>query len=122
MIFIVDDDASVRKALQRLICSAGMAVQAFSSAEDLLSAHLPAPQCLIVDVRMPGMSGLDLQQHLLADNQHIPMVFISGHEDELSRISALAAGAVDFLQKPFEDYALLGVLSRVLAEFVRSEE
>jgi FixJ family two-component response regulator len=113
-VFIIDDDASVRKALKRLICSAGMTVETFASAEEFLTAKLPPPDCLVLDVRMAGMSGLELQQRLAADNQRIPIVFITAHDDEQARQSALQAGASDFLHKPFEDHVLLTALARAV--------
>jgi FixJ family two-component response regulator len=116
VISIVDDDASVRKALGRLIRSAGMGVETFATAEEFLDAARPAPGCLILDVRMPGLGGLGLQQLLAAEGRHIPIVFISGHEEEQARREALAAGAVDFLQKPFDDLSLLEAVARALAK------
>lgn len=124
-VFIIDDDPSVRKALRRLIRSAGMSVEAFASAEEFLEAfplssdcrraESPRPDCLVLDMRMPGMSGLELQQRLAAANQHIPIVFISAHDDEQARGVALAAGAADFLLKPFDDHVLLAALARAMA-------
>jgi FixJ family two-component response regulator len=119
-VFVIDDDPSVRKALQRLIRSAGMDAEAFGSAEDFLAeSHSPA-DCLVLDVRMPGMSGLELQQLLIAKEQPIPIVFISAHDDEECRRSALAAGATDFLHKPFEDRVLLDAIARAIAH-IRAE-
>jgi two-component system, LuxR family, response regulator FixJ len=115
-IFVIDDDASVRKALQRLIRSAGMSVETFASAEEFLHAKVPLPDFLVLDVRMPGMSGLELQQFLLAKNQLVPIVFITAHDDEQARRSAMLAGAVDFLHKPFEDHVLLQALSRTATQ------
>jgi FixJ family two-component response regulator len=112
LIFVIDDDASVRKALQRLIRSAGMSVETFASAEEFLHAKVPLPDFLVLDVRMPGMSGLELQQSLLAESQYVPIIFITAHDDEQARQSAMSAGAVDFLHKPFEDHVLLEALSR----------
>ena len=116
IIYVIDDDASVRKALQRLIRSAGMSVETFASAEEFLYAKVPLPDFLVLDVRMPGMSGLELQQALLAENQHVPIVFITAHDDEQARQSAMLAGAVDFLHKPFEDHVLLEALSRTVPQ------
>jgi FixJ family two-component response regulator len=114
-VFIIDDDPSVRKALQRLIRSAGMVVETFASAEEFLEASLPPPDCLVLDVRLSGMSGLQLQQRLAADQHRIPIVFITAHDDELARELAMQAGAVGFLHKPFEDHVLLSILARTVA-------
>ncbi|MGN6544705.1 MAG: response regulator transcription factor [Aureliella sp.] len=119
IIFVADDDASVRKALARLIRSAGMATRTFASAEDFLGADLPLPDCLIVDLCMPGMSGLELQQRLAEGGKHVPLVFISAHDDERARQAALAGGALAFLHKPFEDEALLKVLASAVAHECR---
>jgi FixJ family two-component response regulator len=114
-IFVIDDDASVRKALQRLLRSEGMAVKTFASAEDFLAADLPLPDCLVLDVRMSGMSGVELQLRLLAEHGYAPIVFITAHDDEEARASAMAAGAVAFLHKPFEDHVLLDAISQAVA-------
>jgi FixJ family two-component response regulator len=114
-IFIIDDDDSVRKALERLIRSAGMAAQSFSSAEDFLAVQPPLPDCLVLDMRMPGMNGLELQQRLVADQLCVPIVFITAHDDEQASRSAKASGAIDVLQKPFEDHVLLEAISRAVA-------
>jgi len=115
LISIVDDDESVRKALKRLFKSVGLRVEAFASAEDFLS--LASPQhtaCLVLDLRLPGMSGLELQAKLLSANCHIPIVFISAHGDQQARKQALAAGAIDFLQKPFSEKALFDAINSAL--------
>jgi len=105
---IVDDDESVREALQSLLKSMGLRAEGFVSAEDFLhSAPLPDTTCLILDVRMPGMGGLELQRQLAADERRIPIIFITAHGDEDTRARALQAGAVDFLAKPFSEEALL---------------
>jgi FixJ family two-component response regulator len=111
-IYVIDDDASVRKALKRLIRSAGMSAHAFASAEDFLSSSLPLPDCLVLDLRMPGMSGLELQQQLAAEGRSVPIVFISAHDDAPTRFCALAAGAIAFLHKPFDDNALLDAIAQ----------
>jgi FixJ family two-component response regulator len=113
-VHVIDDDASVRKALQRLLRSAGIEAQTFASADEFLRAHVPTPDCLILDVRMPGMSGLELQQRLLSENIHVPIIFISAHDDEHARQAALAAGAIEFLHKPFEQDDLLECLLRIV--------
>jgi FixJ family two-component response regulator len=114
-IYVIDDDASVCKALKRLIRSAGMAAHSFASAEDFLASELPQPDCLVLDLRMPGMSGLELQQQLSAEHRDVPIVFISAHDDDQTRQSALTAGAAAFLHKPFDDHALLAALARATA-------
>ncbi len=111
-ISIVDDDESVREAIRSLIHSVGFGTQVFRSAEDFLnSGRLHITGCLIVDVRMPGMSGLDLQSHLIATDSRVPIVFISANDDDSARSRALEAGAVDFLKKPFSEDALLRAIS-----------
>jgi FixJ family two-component response regulator len=116
-ILIVDDDESVRQALKGLLKSAGFSADAFASAEEFLSSgQLQATSCLILDVRMPGMSGVELQERLIASNAAVPIIFISAHGDEDVRARALQRGAVDFLQKPFSDEALLDAIARVSAQ------
>ena len=108
MVAVVDDDASFRGALQRLLKSAGFQVRAFASAEDFLkSGRQHETGCLIADIRMPGMSGIDLQAKLNADHFPIPTIFISAHGDEKMRLQAMRGGAVKFLAKPFDDAILL---------------
>jgi FixJ family two-component response regulator len=108
MIFIVDDDPSVRKALKRLLSSAGFAVATFGSAEDALkSSQRAVADGFVIDVRMPGMSGLELQRELRAAGSRVPVIFITAHEDADARNAAMEAGATAFLQKPFDDRALL---------------
>jgi FixJ family two-component response regulator len=108
LIAIVDDDDSVRSALQGLMKEAGLPVVAFASAEMFLqSGQQLKTACLIADIRMPGMSGLELQARLNKDRQRIPIIFITAHGDEDMRLRALRAGAVEFLAKPFDDEVLL---------------
>ena len=115
LISIVDDDDSLRNSLNNLIRSVGFRVQGFPSAEAFLnSSELHDTACLILDVRMPGMSGLDLQRQLVAANSPIPIVFITSHGDDDARARALAAGAVDFLYKPFREEALLKAIDSAL--------
>jgi FixJ family two-component response regulator len=110
-ISIVDDDPWIRDALARLLDSVGLAATAFSSAEEFLtSRHRDETSCLILDVRMPGMDGLELQRQLVASNWKVPIIFISAHADAASRERALQAGAVDFFEKPFNSAALLGAI------------
>jgi FixJ family two-component response regulator len=108
LLAIVDDDESVRGALQGLIKSAGFQALAFASAEDFLNSELLHQiACLIADIRMPGMSGLELQEKLSAEHRRIPTIFITAHGDERMRLQAMRAGAVEFLAKPFDDGTLL---------------
>ena len=108
MVAIVDDDDLMRGALQGLLKSAGLPAQAFASAEEFLkSGQQQEVGCLVADIRMPGMSGLELQAKLNADHCRIPTIFITAHGDEKMRMQALRAGAVEFLAKPFDDEALL---------------
>ena len=108
MIAIVDDDDLMRNALQGLLKSAGLPTQAFASAEEFLkSGQQHQVGCLVADIRMPGMSGLELQAKLNADHCRIPTIFITAHGDEKMRMQALRAGAVEFMAKPFDDEALL---------------
>ena len=115
MVAVVDDDESFRTALQRLLRSAGFRVRSFASAEDFLkSAQRHETGCLVADIRMPGMSGLDLQAKLNADHCPIPMIFISAHGDEKMRLQAMRGGAVKFLAKPFDDAILLETVRTAL--------
>ena len=105
---IVDDDESIRAALQGFMKEAGLPAQSFASAEDFLtSGDLNQVGCLVADIRMPGMSGLELQARLNADRHRIPIVFITAHGDENMKMQALRAGAVEFLAKPFNEEVLL---------------
>jgi FixJ family two-component response regulator len=115
LIAIVDDDDSLRNSLNNLIRSVGFGVQGFSSAEAFLNSNqLDDMACLILDVRMPGMSGLDLQRQLIATNCRIPIIFVTSHGDDNARTRALEAGAVDFLYKPFHEEALLNAIDTAL--------
>ena len=108
MVAIVDDDDSMRSALQGLLKAVGLPAQAFGSAEEFLnSGQQYKAACLIADIRMPGMSGLELQAKLNAERCKIPIIFITAHGDAKMRMQALRAGAVEFLAKPFDDEALL---------------
>lgn len=111
VIYIVDDDKSVRRALKRLMTSAGFEAETFGSAEEFLSSgHQDKPGCLVLDVRMAGMSGIELQKHLATSGSKVPIIFISAHEDSRARRSAMEAGAIAFLQKPFDDHELLNAV------------
>jgi len=108
LVAIVDDDDSMRSALQGLLKSVGLPAQAFASGEEFLrSGQHRQIACLIADIRMPGMSGLELQAQLNAEHCRIPIIFITAHGDEKMRMQALRAGAVEFMAKPFNDEALL---------------
>ena len=108
LVAIVDDDDSMRSALHGLLQSADLQAQAFASAEEFLnSGQQHQISCLIADIRMPGMSGLELQAQLNAERCRIPIIFITAHGDEKMRMQALRAGAVEFMAKPFNDEALL---------------
>jgi FixJ family two-component response regulator len=108
VIFVVDDDPSMRATLSDVMRSVGLAVQAFGSAQDFLRSQLPdAPGCLVLDVRLPGQSGLDFQRTLAELGIGVPVVIISGHGDVAMSVRAMKAGAVDFLAKPFRDQDLL---------------
>ena len=127
-IHLVDDDAAFRRSLVFLLESMGWPVQAHASAADYLDAGLPALEqtgCLLLDVRMPGMSGLELQRALIARGCHLPIVFITGHGDVELAVQAMKHGAFDFLEKPFRDQRLLDVVSAALrqreADLVSSE-
>ena len=112
LISIVDDDEGIRQALKSLIDSVGFRAEVFDSGEKFLnSPYLTQTDCLIADVRMPGMSGLELQDRLSAAGRSIPIVFISAHDDTEARARGLRAGAIDFLQKPFSEDSLLGAIS-----------
>jgi FixJ family two-component response regulator len=107
-VFVVDDDASIRDALKSLFGSVGLHAQAFASAPEFLQAKLPdTPSCLVLDVRLPGLSGLDFQAELAKANIQLPIIFITGHGDIPMTVRAMKAGAVEFLTKPFRDQDLL---------------
>jgi len=108
VVFVVDDDPSVREALQRLVRSAGLRVEAFASAEEFLQrAHTEGPSCLVLDVRLPDLSGLDLQRRMVDTNNEMPIVFLTGHGDIPTTVKAMKAGAVEFLTKPLVEGDLL---------------
>jgi FixJ family two-component response regulator len=112
LVVIVDDDEEVRTSLEELMLSAGIDAACFGSPRDLLETALPErPGCLVLDVRMPGASGLDLQHHLASTGNAKPIVFLTGHGDIPMSVQAMKAGAVDFLTKPFRDQSLLDAVS-----------
>jgi len=115
MVFVIDDDESIREALKSLIRSVGLSVETFASAQDFLESSRPdVPSCLILDVRMPGLSGLDLQRDLAEAHIHVPIIFITGHGDIPMSVRAMKAGAVEFLTKPFRDQDLLDAIQQAL--------
>ena len=114
-VFVVDDDASVRKMLVRLIQTAGMEVKSFASAQEFLDHGPPeSPACVVLDVQMPGLSGLDLQAELNSRNIRTPIIFITGHGNIPTSVKAMKGGAVDFLTKPFKITDLLGIIQEAL--------
>ena len=116
LVFVVDDDASLRASLQDLLESVGLRVAACASAQEFLRCpHPEGPSCLVLDVRLPGLSGLELQQRLAAGDLAIPIIFITGHGDIPMSVQAMKAGAMDFLSKPFRDQDLLDAVHQALA-------
>ena len=116
VVFVVDDDASVREALQRLVRSAGLRVEAFASAEEFLNrARTEGPCCLVLDVRLPELSGLDLQRRMVDTNNEMPIVFITGHGDIPTTVRAMKAGAVEFLTKPLVEGDVLESIRLAIA-------
>jgi FixJ family two-component response regulator len=115
MVYIIDDDASIREMLASLFRSIGLRVEVFGSASELLQGKLPdTASCLVVDIRLPGLSGLDLQAELSAANIHTPIIFMTGHGDIPMSVRAMKAGAVDFLTKPFRHQDLLDAVTAAL--------
>lgn len=115
MVFVVDDDVGTRESLKNLIRSVGLRVEVFASAQDFLRSTRPnVPGCLVLDVRLPGLSGLDLQKRMAEVELAIPIVFISGHGDIPMSVRAMKAGAVEFLTKPFRDQDLLDAIQQAL--------
>ena len=114
IVFVIDDDAAVRGSLGRLLRSVGLNAQLFASALDFLNYDRPnGPACLVLDVRLPGQSGLELQRELHAANVQLPIVFITGHGDIPMSVQAMKGGAIEFLTKPFREQDLLSMLSRL---------
>ena len=115
IVFVIDDDESMRRALTNLFQSVGLRVGVFGSAPDLLQSSLPdVASCLVLDVRLPGLSGLDLQAELAKVNIHIPIIFMTGHGDIPMSVRAMKAGAVDFLTKPFRQQDMLDAVARAI--------
>lgn len=123
IVFIVDDDPSTREDLQCLIQSVGLGVQTFGSAEEFLSGTRPeVPACLVLDVRLPGMSGLDLQHELAKAGVQLPIIFITGYGDIPMSVQAMKAGAVEFLTKPFRHQNLLDAIRRAIGRNRRARQ
>jgi FixJ family two-component response regulator len=115
VVFIVDDDASMRDSLKNLIRSVGLRAELFASAQEFLRSKHPAvPSCLVLDVRLPGLSGLDLQKRMAEAGLQIPIIFVTGHGDIPMTVRAMKAGAVEFLTKPFRDQDLLDAIQQAL--------
>ena len=113
VVFVVDDDPSMQRSLDTLLRSVGLQVRLFSSAQEFMRAERPdAPGCLVLDVRLPGMSGLTFQQELAKAGIALPVIFITGHGDVPMTVRAMKAGAADFLTKPFDDQVLLDAVDR----------
>jgi FixJ family two-component response regulator len=123
-IFVIDDDASVRKSLSRLLRSAGYGAETFASAEEFLGRdHYDGIGCLLLDVQMPGLSGMGLQEDLNKADYHMPIIFITGHGDIPMSVEAMKKGAIDFLTKPFQDKELLRVIVKAIEKdtYARAE-
>jgi FixJ family two-component response regulator len=115
LVAIVDDDELFRRSVERVVGSAGFRVETFGSAEDFLDrGNLDGTACAILDMRLPGLNGFDLQRRLISRRRPIPIVFISAHEDAVMRANALRAGAIAFLKKPFDNNSLLDALHRAI--------
>jgi len=115
IVYILDDDPSVRSSLERLVRSVGLEVQSFASAAEFLDYRgTDRPSCVVLDVRMPGLSGLDLQEYLSAAGRTAPIIFITGHGTVPMSVRAMRAGAVNFLQKPFEDQEILDSIHQAI--------
>jgi FixJ family two-component response regulator len=123
IVFVVDDDASMRESLKNLIRSVGLRVELFTSAQEFLRSKRPdVPSCLVLDVRLPGLSGLDLQRRTNDAGMEIPIIFITGHGDIPMSVRAMKAGAVEFLTKPFRDQDLLDAIQQALEKDRKARE
>jgi FixJ family two-component response regulator len=115
IVFVIDDDASMRRALANLFQSVGLRVEVFGSAPEMLQSKLPdVASCLVLDIRLPGLSGLDFQTELAKANVHIPIIFMTGHGDIPMTVRAMKGGAVDFLTKPFRDQDMLDAVVKAI--------
>jgi FixJ family two-component response regulator len=115
IVFVVDDDSSVREAIKSLIKSVGLRVETFETAQQFLGSKRPdVPGCVVLDVRLPGLSGLDLQRELAANDINLPVIFITGYGDIPMSVTAMKAGALEFLTKPFRDQDLLDAIQKAL--------
>jgi FixJ family two-component response regulator len=123
VVFVVDDDAAVRRSLDNLIRSVGLRAETFASAQEFLSSKRPdVPGCLVLDVRLPGLSGLDLQNRMAEADMEIPIIFITGHGDIPMTVQAMKAGAVEFLTKPFREQDLLDAIQQALERDSQARE
>ena len=123
VVFVVDDDAPVRESLKNLISSVGLRAQLFASTQEFLRSKRPdVPSCLVLDVRLPGLSGLDLQKRITEAGMEIPIIFITGHGDIPMSVRAMKAGAVEFLTKPFRDQDLLDAIQLALERDRKARE
>jgi FixJ family two-component response regulator len=114
---VVDDEASVRKALRRLLCAAGLATETFSSGEEFLDwRKTHRVDCVVLDLQMPGLTGLEVQQHLLRTGTRLPVVIITGHDEPTTHVQCLAAGAAAYLCKPLDDEVLLAAISKAVED------
>jgi FixJ family two-component response regulator len=115
VVFVIDDDPSVRGAIERLVKAVGLGVATFGSAQEFLETRLPdLPSCVVLDVRLPGLSGLELQRQMTERGIHIPIIFITGHADIPMTVQAMKAGATEFLTKPFRDQDLLDAIGQAI--------
>jgi two-component system response regulator TtrR len=115
LVYVIDDDDAIRDSLAFLLEGGGMEVETYACAADFLANYRPAPPCcLVLDIRMPGMSGMELQDRLIAQGERIPIIFITGHGDVPMAVQAVKKGAVDFIEKPFNDQQLIDLIGRAL--------
>jgi len=115
LVFVVDDDAGVRRMISRMVCSVGLRAETYASVQEFLDLYdRDETSCLVLDVRMPGLSGLDLQEHLAAIGAPLPIIFITGHGDVSMGVRAMKRGAADFIEKPFQDQVLLDAIHAAL--------
>ncbi len=123
IVTLVDDDASVRQAMENLLCSVGIDAVSFGSAREVIEATLPdRPGCFVLDVRMPGISGLDLQDHLVRQGIHTPVIFLTAHGDIAMSVEAMKAGAQDFLTKPVREQTFIDAVTRAISADVTRRE